>query len=104
MKKILAGIALLGTAASAQAADMAVKAPYLKAPVAMVYDWTGFYVGGHVGYSRGTARASVVDDDTANFTHSFGSLIGGLHGGHRARNRLVSALNFFHAGLNARRR
>src|SRR6266436_5149130 len=56
----------------------------LKAPArgASQFDWTGFYVGGHVGYARGTARASLVDDDTANFTHSFGSLIGGLHGGY----------------------
>ncbi len=40
MKKFLAGIALIGTAATVQAADLPVKAPYLKAPVAMVYDWS----------------------------------------------------------------
>lgn len=34
------------------AADMPVRAPVYKAPpvVAPVYNWTGFYVGGHVGY------------------------------------------------------
>jgi outer membrane immunogenic protein len=42
MKKFLAGIALIGTAATVQAADLPVKAPYLRAPVAMVYDWIGF--------------------------------------------------------------
>ena len=32
---------------SAQAADLAVKAPYVKAPVVAIYDWTGFYIGAH---------------------------------------------------------
>jgi high affinity Mn2+ porin len=46
------------------------------------FDWTGFYVGGHVGYARGDARVNVVDDDAVNFKSSFGSLIGGLQGGY----------------------
>ena len=46
------------------------------------FDWTGFYVGGHVGYSHGNARVNVVDDDAVNFKSSFGSLIGGLQGGY----------------------
>uniref|UniRef100_E6VBM0 Porin n=1 Tax=Rhodopseudomonas palustris (strain DX-1) TaxID=652103 RepID=E6VBM0_RHOPX len=54
MKRILAGVVLAGTAAvSAQAADLAVKAPYMKAPVAAVYDWTGFYIGANVGVGLG---------------------------------------------------
>jgi outer membrane immunogenic protein len=44
----IAAIALIET--SAFAADMAVKAPPLPAPV---YNWTGFYVGGNIGYSWG---------------------------------------------------
>src|SRR5215813_7487595 len=56
----------------------------LKAPPARAtsFDWTGFYVGGHVGYSRGNARVTVVDDDPTNFSKSFGSLTGGLQGGY----------------------
>src|SRR6266540_2645076 len=46
------------------------------------FDWTGFYLGGHVGYTRGNARATVVDDDPDSFKSSFGSLIGGLQGGY----------------------
>jgi outer membrane immunogenic protein len=57
MKRILAGAALLGTAVSAQAADLAVKAPYYKAPVALVYDWTGFYIGVNAGDGLGRDRA-----------------------------------------------
>ena len=53
MKRLLATAAFLAVAANAQAADIAVKAPYLKAPVAMVYDWTGFYVGVNAGIGVG---------------------------------------------------
>jgi outer membrane immunogenic protein len=51
----LAGFALatLGSTMTAQAADMPLKAP---PPVAAVYNWTGFYIGGNVGYSWGDAR------------------------------------------------
>jgi opacity protein-like surface antigen len=56
MKKLLAGSATifaLVLAGPALAADLPVKAPVYKAPVIapVVYDWTGFYVGGNVGYS-----------------------------------------------------
>ncbi len=53
MKKILLGsVALLalGTA-SAFAADLSAR-PYAKAPAyvpAQIYNWTGFYIGGHIG-------------------------------------------------------
>jgi outer membrane immunogenic protein len=56
MKKILIATAamasLFGT--SAFAADLPAKV-YTKAPVvvAPVYDWTGFYIGGNIGYSWG---------------------------------------------------
>jgi outer membrane immunogenic protein len=53
MKRILAGVALVGTAVSAQAADLSVKAPYLKAPIVAVYDWTGFYIGVNAGVGLG---------------------------------------------------
>ena len=46
-----AAIAAASTIAFAQiaaGADMAVKAPI--APVAIPYNWTGFYIGGHLGY------------------------------------------------------
>jgi outer membrane immunogenic protein len=40
----------------ASAADMPVKAPrYAPTPPAAVFSWTGFYIGGNVGYSWGNA-------------------------------------------------
>lgn len=53
MKKILlAGVSLavLVAASPVSAADVPVRQPYYKAPVVRVFDWTGFYFGGHVGY------------------------------------------------------
>jgi outer membrane immunogenic protein len=60
MKRILIGSAAvvsLACATSAFAADLAPRM-YSKAPVvaAVVYDWTGFYIGGNVGYSWGRER------------------------------------------------
>jgi outer membrane immunogenic protein len=82
MKKILAGAAaLLGTAVSAQAADMAVKAPYLKAPVAMVYDWTGFYIGVNAGVGIGRDYTRLAAPGGPSFEASYLNPQGGLGGG-----------------------
>jgi outer membrane immunogenic protein len=53
MKQLLLGAAtLIALAAPAVAADMPAR-PYAKAPAysapAVVYNWTGFYIGGHLG-------------------------------------------------------
>src|SRR6266545_6992524 len=53
MKKFLLGtVALIAFAAPAAAADLAAR-PYTKAPpapIAAVYDWTGFYIGANGGW------------------------------------------------------
>jgi outer membrane immunogenic protein len=56
----LAAVAVFGLASMASAADMPTKAPmYTKAPVAApVYNWTGFYVGGNIGYGWGRSTDS----------------------------------------------
>lgn len=69
MKKIaIAASALLMGSMSASAADLAAR-PYTKAPVMAVYNWGGFYVGGHVG-GAWTEQEFV---NTANTT-AFGDL------------------------------
>jgi outer membrane immunogenic protein len=59
MKRISIGMAAAASmlASGAFAADMAPKM-YTKAPVipAVIYDWTGFYIGGNAGYSWGRER------------------------------------------------
>jgi outer membrane immunogenic protein len=55
MKKLaIAAAALIVGTASASAADLAAR-PYTKAPapIAAVYNWTGFYIGAQVGYAWG---------------------------------------------------
>jgi outer membrane immunogenic protein len=49
----LASIISIASFGNAMAADMAVKARPMPPPVAAVYDWTGWYVGGNVGYGWG---------------------------------------------------
>jgi outer membrane immunogenic protein len=52
-KLLVAAVSLSALAVPAIAADMPVKAPVYKAPVALASDWSGFYVGGHAGYMWG---------------------------------------------------
>jgi outer membrane immunogenic protein len=68
MKHLLIGIAATASliATGALAADLPMKAPiYTKAPVYVDpgYDWTGFYVGGNVGYSWGNSNSTLTLTD-----------------------------------------
>jgi high affinity Mn2+ porin len=64
-------LALMALAGSAAAADMPVKAP--PSPAAMAYDWTGLYVGGHIGYAAGSSHWSAMPTGAAGPAQS-GSL------------------------------
>jgi outer membrane immunogenic protein len=71
MKRILIAAIATVAATSAMAADLPMKQPvYTKAPVYVepIFDWTGFYVGGNLGYSWG--RSS----DTATATNGAGTI------------------------------
>ena len=67
-------------AGAAAAADMAVKAPPPSPPSA--YDWSGFYVGGHVAYSLGRGTSTLSDPNPTVVGNSFSSLYGGVQGGY----------------------
>jgi outer membrane immunogenic protein len=79
MKKLLLGtvaLVALGAAAPALAADLAARpAPYTKAPayVAPIYNWTGFYIGGHIGGAF--AGNNSLGGNTG------GNFLGGVQGG-----------------------
>jgi outer membrane immunogenic protein len=77
MKKFLLGtvaLVALGATAPALAADLAAR-PYTKAPAYVaqpIYNWTGFYIGGHVG-------GAFAGDNT--LAGSDGRFLGGVQGG-----------------------
>lgn len=92
MKRFLAGAALLGTAVNAQAADLAVKAPYYKAPVVAVYDWTGFYFGVNAGIGIGRDRTDHSFPAAGSFDTTYLSPQGALGGGQIGYNYQLNTL------------
>jgi outer membrane immunogenic protein len=92
-KLILSAVAAVGAIAgigAASAADLAAR-PYTKAPpvvVAPVYDWSGFYIGGQIGYDW--RRDSNVERLLAT----------GVPDGWRANSSPAGVVGGFHAGYN----
>jgi outer membrane immunogenic protein len=54
-KLLLSAVGALSLLSAANAADMPVNRPVYKAVPAPVFNWTGFYVGAHIGYGWGDA-------------------------------------------------
>jgi outer membrane immunogenic protein len=81
MKKLLSGIALGAflAAAPAMAADLPARMP-VKAPepVYTMYNWSGFYIGGHAGGGWGTADFTV---GTTTLSRDANGFVGGGHVG-----------------------
>jgi outer membrane immunogenic protein len=73
---------------AALAADLPVKAP----PPVVIYNWTGFYIGGSGGGSLGGSNH--VDPDGINFTNDGFRVKGGLVGGTLGYNWQVSSFVF----------
>jgi high affinity Mn2+ porin len=76
-----AGLVLLVLDGPALAADMPLKAP----PIQSVFDWTGFYIGAHTGYSRGSSNAVLSDPASTATSNSFSGVIGGVQAGYNVR-------------------
>src|SRR6478735_459682 len=77
MKKFLLGtvaLVALGATVPALAADLAARPAYTKAPAYMapIYNWTAFYVGGHLGGAFAGNNS---------LTGSDGRFLGGVQGG-----------------------
>src|SRR5258705_10685423 len=82
MKKFLLGtvaLVALGATVPALAADLAARPAYTKAPAYMapIYNWTGFYIGGHVGgaFSGNNGFAGTTNNKND------GRFLGGWEGG-----------------------
>ena len=65
---LVTGVSLMALAGAshADAADLSGALPTKAPPPAAAYDWTGFYVGGHVGYAGGSSHWA-----TSNASGSF---------------------------------
>ena len=89
-------------AVNAQAADLGARAPYLKAPVAMVYDWTGFYLGVNAGVGLGRNNQTLAVPDFPSFEQSYLSPQGALGGAQAGYNwQTNSALGPLVLGVEA---
>jgi high affinity Mn2+ porin len=77
------GLSLLVLDYPAVAADisMPVKAPHLQS----VFDWRGFYIGAHAGFSRGSSSAGLTDRAPAATGNSFDGMVGGVQAGYNYR-------------------
>ena len=83
MKKVLLGtVALIAFAAPAAAADLAAR-PYKAppAPIAVIYDWSGFYIGANGGWGQSRNCWDFVDPVFGTFAEGCGERSGGVLGG-----------------------
>jgi outer membrane immunogenic protein len=64
---LIAAVSTTALTQIASAADLPVKAPVYKAPIIAPYSWTGFYVGGNIGYSWGNADSTAEVPSLAAF-------------------------------------
>jgi outer membrane immunogenic protein len=97
MKKfLLASAAIAALATGAQAADLgAPRAPVAAAVYAPAFSWTGFYLGGHVGYGWAQARYTDFATPANNSSVNANGVFGGLQAGYNWQ------MNQFVFGLEA---
>jgi high affinity Mn2+ porin len=63
------------------AADVRLPAPHIQS----VFDWTGFYIGAHAGFGRGSSSAVLTDPAITATSGSFGGMIGGVQAGYNVQ-------------------
>lgn len=74
---LIAAVSAIAFTQIASAADLPVKAPRYAPPLPPPYNWTGFYVGGNVGYSWGNTDSTILIPDLTTF--GLGSFTDSLH-------------------------
>ncbi|WP_246175008.1 carbohydrate porin [Bradyrhizobium paxllaeri] len=83
LEHALAGAAFgaLALGSPAIAADLPLKASYLRP----AFDWSGFYIGAHTGYSRGSSTAALSDPLAVSTNSVFSGATGGVQGGYNVQ-------------------
>jgi outer membrane immunogenic protein len=82
---LLASVGAIALAGSAFAADLPSRAPPpVYVPPAPIFTWTGFYIGGQVGYAWGKNNVNFGDNfgDFDSFSYNTSGVIGGAHVGY----------------------
>ncbi len=77
----LGALSVLAFADASSAADLPLKAPALKT----VYDWTGLYIGAHVGFGWGKSSATLADPLMATDRNDVDGMTGGVQAGYNYR-------------------
>ena len=72
----------LATVGGAAADDIMVTKAPPPSSIPTDFNWTGFYLGGHVAYSLGRADSTLSDPTPMPSSNAFGSLYGGLQAGY----------------------
>jgi len=88
----LATVAAIGFASVASAANMPTKAPITKAPIAApLNDWSGFYIGGGIGWAHTGVGGDYVITPTVNHHNVSGdsAIFSGIVGIQHQWNRVV---------------
>ena len=73
---------LVALAGSAGAADRVMPTKATPVPYANAFDWSGFYVGGHVAYSLGRGTSTMSNPNPISVGDLFSSLYGGVQAGY----------------------
>jgi high affinity Mn2+ porin len=75
---------LVGVVAALMAGSFAKAADLAKTPIAQAagFDWSGWYGGGHIGYSRGYGRDVLFDPAPNSAETTFGSIFGAVQFGY----------------------
>jgi high affinity Mn2+ porin len=83
LQHVLAGAAVgaIALGSPVVAADLPVKAPQYRP----AFDWSGFYIGGHTGYSRGSSSAVLTDPQVAASSGNFSGVMGGVQAGYNVQ-------------------
>jgi outer membrane immunogenic protein len=97
MKKLtlslLTGVAVVGLTSSAFAADLIIRDDFVERGVVHVDDWTGVYIGGHVGYGWGNVLYTDAEEDDLPDMDDW-TIDGWLVGGQIGANVQMDALVF----------
>ena len=72
---------MLALDSPAIAADVRLPAPHIQS----AFDWTGFYIGAHAGFGRGSSSAVLTDPAITASSGSFGGVIGGVQAGYNVQ-------------------